>query len=612
MTDTTPLRAGPLSLVFENGDLRYVKLGPQLVLLRLYWAVRDQNWGTVTPELSDIKIDARDDAFDIRYTARCRKPALGIDYHINATIAGRADGSLRFDFDGKALSDFKRNRIGFCVLHPAAQAGLRCEIEHVDGTQQTALLPRWIQGRQPLSPFESLRGLTVRLKGGASAAMRFEGDVFEMEDQRNWTDASFKTFCTPLAVPYPVLVHAGDTVKQSVTLTMSGVRPTRKRAARSAPGTTIEVTETALPLPVIGLGQTWDGAALRPAQIDQLALLRINHLRVDLHPGQTGFAATLTRAVKDSAALRVPLEAALFVDPDNASEQLAAVRAQVDTHRAKIAHWLLYPAVESMTATPAVHTLLHAARLALSRPGKRTTFVNGTDADYVFASKHAKDWRRIEAFCTSTNPQTHAFDDASLVESLEAQATLVRSATRMAGNAPVFVTPVTLKPRYNPYVAGALIRGEPLADARQATLFGAAWTLGSLKYLTEGGATSATYFETVGPRGVLGHPLFHMLADIGGFRGGVMLRTHTSDPLAVDGFALRKGRRLRILLANMTAQPQALSLRGGPAQAMLKLLDDRALARATKKPDAWRGEPGVPFNETNMTLPPHAVARLDV
>ena len=42
-----------------------------------------------------------------------------------------------------------------------------------------------------------------------------------MEDQRNWTDASFKTYCTPLARPFPVPVQAGDRVDQRVALTVN-------------------------------------------------------------------------------------------------------------------------------------------------------------------------------------------------------------------------------------------------------------------------------------------------------------------------------------------------------------------------------------------------------
>jgi len=52
----------------------------------------------------------------------------------------------------------------------------------------------------------------------------FEGDVFETEDQRNWTDASFKTYCPPLRLPYPRPFEAGG-----------GAEPAGRRPARFGP-----------------------------------------------------------------------------------------------------------------------------------------------------------------------------------------------------------------------------------------------------------------------------------------------------------------------------------------------------------------------------------------
>ncbi len=50
-----------------------------------------------------------------------------------------------------------------------------------------------------------------------------EGDAWEMEDHRNWLDASFKTYVRPLALPYPYTLKAGSSVTQTVTLTFSGI-----------------------------------------------------------------------------------------------------------------------------------------------------------------------------------------------------------------------------------------------------------------------------------------------------------------------------------------------------------------------------------------------------
>src|SRR5262245_42877451 len=111
------------------------------------------------------------------------------------------------------------------------------------------------------------------------------------------------------------------------------------------------------------------------------------------------------------------------------------------------------------------------------------------------------------------------------------------------------------------------------------SLFGACWTLASLKYLVEHGVASATYYETTSWRGVLElaagsplperfpslpkalFPLYHVLADVNQFADGTALRTTSSDIRKVNGLALHKDGVTRILLANMTNAPQRVRTR---------------------------------------------------
>ena len=70
------------------------------------------------------------------------------------------------------------------------------------------------------------------------------------------------------------------------------------------------------------------------------------------------------------------------------------------------------------------------------------------------------------------------------------------------------VSPVTLKPRFNANATEPEAVNTPRelpvsVDPRQMSLFAAAWTLGSIKYLAESGASSVTYYETTGWRGVM-------------------------------------------------------------------------------------------------------------
>src|SRR5579859_7400836 len=112
------LHAGPLSLIFEEGDLRYIKLGNREIIRRIYAAIRDQNWGTVSPVLSNLEIKHDDDSFQISYDVENKQSSLGIDFAWKGTISGDSQGTITFRMDGEAHSTFMRNRIGFCVLHP--------------------------------------------------------------------------------------------------------------------------------------------------------------------------------------------------------------------------------------------------------------------------------------------------------------------------------------------------------------------------------------------------------------------------------------------------------------------------------------------------------------
>ena len=131
-----------------------------------------------------------------------------ISFSWKGTIEGRG-GVLDFTFDGLAKKSFLRNRIGICVLHPIVEcAGKPCRVRHSDGAWKEQSFPRFISPHQPL---KDIRALSWSPSDRVQANIELEGEVFEMEDQRNWTDASFKTYSTPLELPFPVEVSAGRT-----------------------------------------------------------------------------------------------------------------------------------------------------------------------------------------------------------------------------------------------------------------------------------------------------------------------------------------------------------------------------------------------------------------
>lgn len=194
-----PLRAGPLSMVFDadNAMLRYLRVGRIEVLRGINAPVRNQFWGTVIPKVTNVKVADGGDQFTVSFDASCRE--RDVDFSWKGRIVGDTSGHVVFTFDGEARSTFRRNRIGFCILHGPSAAGQRWIIEDTNGAKAPGRFPSFISPHQPA---KNIREISHELAPGIWAHVRCEGDVFEMEDQRNWTDASFKTYCTPLEIPF--------------------------------------------------------------------------------------------------------------------------------------------------------------------------------------------------------------------------------------------------------------------------------------------------------------------------------------------------------------------------------------------------------------------------
>src|SRR5262249_5876315 len=208
------------------------------------------------------------DGFSVGYHAVCRRPGQEIAF--DASIEGRADGSLAFRATALPATDFLTARTGFVTLHPLkGVVGRPVRVEHVDGTVRSATFPEAVD---PVQPFLDIRALTHEVLPGLKATVRFEGDTWEMEDHRNWTDASFKTYVRPLALPWPYTLKAGEPVTQSLTVTLRGTAPAGSRAGKAETVGARLDDAIGKALPPVGLGV--------PAEQIEPALSRVDRLRL--------------------------------------------------------------------------------------------------------------------------------------------------------------------------------------------------------------------------------------------------------------------------------------------------------------------------------------------
>jgi hypothetical protein len=123
----------------------------------------------------------------------------------SAEIVAEASGALRFTGTARPAADFVTNRTGFVIMHPLERvAGCPVDVTHVDGTKRRARFPDFVD---PEQCFFDVRALSHEAVPGVWATCTMEGDAWEMEDHRNWLDASFKTYVRPLVLPHPYTIE---------------------------------------------------------------------------------------------------------------------------------------------------------------------------------------------------------------------------------------------------------------------------------------------------------------------------------------------------------------------------------------------------------------------
>lgn len=513
------MRAGSLSVDYLEGSLRYFRFGNREILRRLYPALRDPNWRTAVVTRTNEQIDEQEDAFRISYDWYTED--LGLHMRGTVVLTGAADGTVTFDWTGEALSAFSKNRLGLCALHPLAP-GLPCRIFHPDGSATLAAFPDKID---PHQPFFDVAGMEWSAGPGLTARLRFEGEVFESEDQRNWSDASFKTYSTPQRFPQPVRVEAGEVFRHTIVLSFSGELP-----AFEADEAIVRIDLEGDPKPFVrwGLGW-WPGDALTEEEKTWLKKLTPAHLRVAVGSDDD------RSAVDQAAETGLPL--------------------RVDLSGERLPEWLPgHPAIKEVVHVSAKGWTT-AGQLAGEIPADRRG--GGTVGHFADLNRNPFDFSRVDFVSFTLTPTAHNPDTWTLFENLPAQGDQVRTASARSGK-PVSIAHVTLFPRPE----------QPAApDARQHTDLGVTWLIGSLKYLSEAGAESATFEDLAGPYGLIHNgqptPAYQLFAFLSEFRPERVLPSRSSQPRVCSSLVLEKADGWKTtLLANHTDAPVDVRLPG--------------------------------------------------
>jgi hypothetical protein len=511
------IELGPWVFEVRADEIANLAYDGSIVARSIRAVARDRDWRTV-PAVAQTMARAQNGS-------RLQIAMQGLGADISSTLDLAHDGGrLTVSLEATSHAEFLTNRLGLVVLHPPTLAGEPLIVGTSSGQEVRTVFPAHVSPHQPATDIRSLAWTS----DGVDMRIEFMGEIFEMEDQRNWTDASYKTYSRPLALPFPFQIAPGETVHQSVIVTATRFADRTLRTQSD----TVEFVRTGQPMPEISLGATTAPDADLGAEPYPLPA-GLGAVLVELDTRTPTWRAALRRAAVEASGL--PLDVRIVADDEAALREAVTAAADSDSPVARLG---VFSGATHVTEPPLWRALQELAGQRL--PG--SALLGGARSHFTELNReHGRLPADIPELTFSLTPQMHATERAQLIESIPMQATVVRNAGQIAGKRLVHVGPITLRPRFNavattdPRAGGdrELERGygaqlvDGATDQRQSADALEAWTVASFAAIAQAtdaaNVASVSYFETTGQRGIRDgdrpYPVARAIASLAGLRG---------------------------------------------------------------------------------------------
>ena len=627
------LTAGPITALLDNGAIRYIRYRGVEVLRGIAYLLRDKNWGTYSPLIENLKVRQGKNGFVVSYNATCRDADQAIQYQ--ARIEAKSDGTLVFSANGTPLSDFLTNRTGFVVLHPLdGIVGKPVEVVHVDGKREKRSFPKLISPGQPIFEIRSLKHVVMP---GVTAEVMMEGEKFEMEDHRNWMDASYKTYVCSLLDPWPYTIAKDRMFTQSVTLTIAG-KPAKSTSRRVSNIVQVTVGGPKNRLPAIGVGVPMAEAEAALTKIDLITSAHPSHLvcQIDGRRGGQVKAAQAFAELKNHT--RIPLTVEIILPAKQPAKlETADIAAALDEAGLRPDAVVITQAHDLKSFqpnTPRPWGPSYGEMAAAARAAFPGVSLGGGMLSYFTELNRQPAPQGIFDFITHTVcPIVHSADDISVMETLETLPWIIASTRAMIGKQPYHLGPSSIPCRDNPY--GAAVAANPGngrvclsdMDPRQRGLFAAAWNLGLVSAAAKGKLDAISLGSVTGAQGLvyrkssyaqpgfdgsdaMVYPAYHILAGLGQARGARRIETESSASGKVATLAHQSPSGTVVWLANLTSERQSVRLSGFTNAAVIHDLNESSFAALVKDP-LYLAKGGTRVKKvSSLELAPYAVMRI--
>jgi len=491
--DTTRVEHGDFTFDLARAAVRNIRYKNVQIIDLLYNAIRPWDWSTLDPEehSEDVKVTGETCVITIKDLF-----AGALDARTEITIS--KDNKFTVAYELRGLAEYSVNRWGICFcLDSADWMGSTVKSQGNEYQLPAAISPQRVVDGITQGLFPAANQMHFVAPDNRSIKVTSTGKVLEAEDQRNWTDNTYKIYSGSLSEPRPFVTSAGSLWQQSVTFEIG---PPSKQVPD---GSKIVVKEIGS-LPSIGLQFNTDPLLPLDELNTALFLLDIDHMRINEE-------SLTAQKVISASSNGLIVEAALLSSHsgENLHREIEHLNKQIPAGSRILIHREGREIVEVGD---------------LPRNKSLSSFIPGTDAYLV--DLHRNKYNFGESISYSMVPTVHSSDTETIFKTLYTQRESIQFAQEFLAPQ-VLVSPITFSTRGNPETGHARDQRINFANPEMAlrirSIEGAAWTLGSIFSLASAGAYSGTWHELFGEFGIIYPdgdaikftPAFHALSALG-------------------------------------------------------------------------------------------------
>jgi hypothetical protein len=466
--------------------------GAQMIDL-LYTAIRPWDWSTLDPDEHNEVVEISGENCLVTITDLFAGSMQG-----KTVLTLQPNGKFSIDYQLTGLGKFEIQRWGVCFcLHTGDWMGSTVSASGNTYSLLKEISPQRVIDGVTQGLFPASNGMHFIAPDKRELKVVSTGKVLEAEDQRNWTDNTYKIYSGSLAEPRPFVLEKGFMWEQRVEFQVTA-------PAGAIPDGSKIIAKEIASLPRIGLQFNTDSLLPSDDLEKALYILDIDHIRVNEESLTSQKIAIISKS-------GLALETALL--SSNTGAELAR---EVDHLSARV------PAGSRLLIHRQGRQIVQASDL----PKNETlnSYIPGSDAYLV--DLHREKFEFGNAVSYSMVPTVHSSDPETIFKTLYTQKESIEFAQKFVAPQ-VSISPITFSTRGNPET-GHLRENranfaQPEMAAQIKNLSAAAWTLGSIFALASAGAYSGTWHELFGEFGVIYSqdsavkfsPTFHALSALG-------------------------------------------------------------------------------------------------